>query len=187
MKRLLISLFLLAALSIGVFSTGAQAQFRHDPEAAQPDLNTADAMKGGDSFWSRLFDPERFSMHQTYSMSFVSSGFGSTGLGMFTNTFSYRASDNLFVSADLSAVYSPFSTLGSSYAKSLNGIYLTSARLDWKLSDNTFMRVEYVGGPGGMGGYGGYDPYAYNPFYNGPATPASIPNAGAVAGNPRLH
>ena len=184
MKRLLISLFLLLSTAI-VTAKPAEAQFRSDPQAEQPNLNTVDAMKGGDSFWSRLIDPSRFSMHQTYSMSFVSSGFGSTGLSMFTNTFSYRASDDLFVSADVSAVYSPFSTFGSSYANSLNGIYLSSARLDWKLGDNTFMRVEYVGGPGGM--YGGYDPYAYNPFYAPVVNTASMPNPGVVAGNPKLH
>ena len=98
---------------------------------------------GGESFFSRLFDPERFSMHQTYSMSFMSGGGASVGLGMFTNTFSYKASDNVFVSADVSAVYSPFSSLGAEHAKSLNGIYLSNARLDWKLGDHTFLQVSY--------------------------------------------
>ena len=45
--------------------------------------------------------------------------------------------------------------------QSIDGIYLTNARLDWKLGDNTFMRVEYVGGPN-TGLYGGYRPY--DPF-----------------------
>jgi len=104
----------------------------------------------------------------------VSGGGGSTGLSMFTNTFSYRASDDLFISADVSAVYSPFSTFGDAYSKSLNGLYLTNARLDWKMGENTFMRVEYVGGPGG---YGGYSPY-YNPFYSPtPISSTGIPKS----------
>ena len=157
LKKLVASVFILSLTSLS-----ALAQFRSDVNQPDPKLNTLDAMKGGDSFLSSIFDPQRFSMHQTYSMSFMSGGGGSTGLSMFTNTFSYRASDNLFVSADVSAVYSPFSTFGDAFSKSLNGIYLTNARLDWKLGDNTFLRVEYVGGPAAGYGYG-YDPY--NPFY----------------------
>jgi hypothetical protein len=186
MKKLAVSLFVLAFAI--VTSRPAIGQFRNDPQTPAPDINTADAMKGsGDSFWSRIFDPARFSMHQTYSMSFMSSGFGSTGLSMFTNTFSYKASDNLFVSADVSAVYSPFSSFGSAYANSLNGIYLTNARLDWKLGDNTFMRIEYVGGP--QNSMYGYSPYGYNPFYSPVASTPSVPNPAAFAGNPgpKLH
>ncbi|HWF44600.1 MAG TPA: hypothetical protein VG537_08155 [Candidatus Kapabacteria bacterium] len=184
--RYFFAALLILTFTVAVHDT-ASAQFRNDPQASQPDINTADAMKGGDSFWSRLFDPSRFSMHQTYSMSFMSSGFGSTGLSMFTNTFSYKASDNLFVSADVSAVYSPFSTFGSAYTNSLNGIYLTNARLDWKLGDNTFMRIEYVGGP--QNSMYGYNPYAYNPFYSPFASAPSVPNPAAYAGNPgpKLH
>jgi len=184
MKQLFASLLVLVFFG-GVASGIANAQFRTDQHATDANLNTLDAMKGdGDSFLSRLFDPARFSMHQSYSMSFISGGgIGSTGISMFTNTFSYRAADNLFVSADVSAVYSPFSSLGSQFSNSLNGIYLSNARLDWKLGDNTFMRVEYVGGPAGM--YGGYSPY--NPFYSSSTAPlpasftpgASLPKPGA--------
>ena len=160
---------------LAIASTSALAQFRNNPDGAEPPINTVDAMKGGGDFLSTLFDPARFSMHQSYSMSYLSSGVGSVGLTMFTNTFSYKASDNLFISADVSAAYSPFSSFGSAYSKSLDGIYLSSARLDWKLGDNTFMRVEYVGGPqAGMGGYGSY----YNPFYG---QPSPFATTGAVA------
>jgi hypothetical protein len=168
MKHIILVLAILAVASSPSFS-----QFRNDPTTTEPPVSTTDAMKGGgDSFWSSFFDPARFSMHQSYSMSYLSSGVGSVGLTMFTNTFSYKASDNLFVSADVSAAYSPYSSFGSAFSNSLNGIYLTNARLDWKLGDNTFMRVEYEGGPAaGLGGYGGFSPY-YNPFYN-PAQPKS--------------
>src|SRR5436309_2552706 len=96
-----------------LFASLANAQFRPGtgiPNDEKP-ASTREAMSGhGDDFFSRLFDPARFNMHQTYTMSFVSGGGQSTGLGVFTNTFAYKASDDLFISADLSAVYSPFST-----------------------------------------------------------------------------
>ena len=172
MKHLIAALFLLAFAS-----TTSVAQFRSDVNQAQPPLNTVDAMKGGGDFFSTIFDPARFSMHQSVSMSYVSSPFGSVGLNMFTNTFSYRASDNLFVSADVSAVYSPFSSFGSAFQNQINGIYLTNARLDWKLGDNTFLRVEYDGGPG-AGMYGGYGNPYYNPFF----TPSPLQQMGTVPG-----
>ena len=177
MKRTLASLAFILIL-VCLSGSVSFAQFRNAPHTDDASLNTLDAMKGGDSFLSTIFDPARFSMHQSYSMSFISGGGGSTGLSMFTNTFSYRASDNLYISADVSAAYSPFSSFGSAYAKSLNGIYLSNARLDWKLGENTFMRVEYIGGPSGMYG-GAYSPFG-NPFYGSSpfpvsATPTSAP------------
>lgn len=175
----LITVFLFLALA----STTSNAQFRSDLTTPQPPLNTADAMKGGDNFLSGIFDPAHFSMHQSVSMSYVSSGFGSMGLSMFTNTFAYRPSSDLYISADVSAVYSPFSTFGSAFQNQMNGIYLTNAQLDWKLSDNTFLRVEYDGGPG-AGMYGGYSPY-YNPFYS--ASPFAAPGAHAASANMQLH
>lgn len=164
MRNIIATLLLLSVFSTVSVGT-ASAQFRSDIQKPDLPLNTADAMKGGD-FFSTLLDPARFSMHQTYSMSVMSGSVGNYGLSMFTNTFSYRASDDLFISADVSAVYSPFSSFGSAFQNQMNGIYLTNARLDWKLGESTFMRVEYVGGPPGSG----YSPFGYNgynPFSNG--------------------
>jgi hypothetical protein len=167
---------LITLVFVTLFSAASQAQFRSDVQKPEPPLNTAAAMKGGD-FFSNLLDPERFSMHQSVSMSMVSSGIGSYGLSMFTNTFSYKASDNLFLSADVSAVYSPFSSFGKGFQDQMNGLYLTNARLDWKLGESTFMRVEYVGGPQTYG----YGPFydAYNPFANSPkseSVPTKLPS-----------
>ncbi|HEY3874156.1 MAG TPA: hypothetical protein VGM92_01660 [Candidatus Kapabacteria bacterium] len=164
MKRYL-SVFLVFSGVTLLLAGISRAQFRSDIDKPQPPLNTTGAMQSGDdgSFWGRLTDPTRFSMHQSFSSSFVSGGGNSLSLNMFTNTFSLHPYDDLYISADLSAVYSPFSSFGSAYSNSLNGVYLTSARLDWKLSDNTFVRVEYQGGPT-AGLYGPASPF-YNPFY----------------------
>lgn len=172
--------FIAAFLFLALASTSSRAQFRSDVDKAQPPLNTAGAMQNdGNSFLSSLLDPNRFSMHQSVSMSFESSPFGSVGLDMFTNTFQYRASDNLFISADVSAVYSPFSSFGNAFQKQINGIYLTNARLDWKLGDNTFMRVEYNGGPAaGM--------YGYNPYYNSFFANSPFANSGVHSGSAQV-
>ncbi len=177
MKRLFAALLLLT-----LATSPSLAQFRSDLNQVEPPLNTADAMQGG-NFFSQLFDAAHFSMHQSFSSSFISGGGGSLGISMFTNTFSMHPTSDLYISADLSAVYSPFSSFGSAYSNSLNGVYLTNARLDWKLSDNTFLRVQYMGGPT-AGMYGAYSPY-YNPFYSSPATAA--PGGFATGASVQVH
>ena len=160
---ILIKFMFVAAVVILAVATSS-AQFRPGSNAATEEepSTTLEAMSGhGENIFSSLFDPMRFSSHQTYSFSFIGGGGGSVGLGMFTNTFAYRAADNLLITADVSAVYSPFSSYGSAFQKSLNGIYLTNASLDWRLGDNTFVRVSYSGSP--------FYPYSssyYDPFYS---------------------
>ncbi|MEI8134805.1 MAG: hypothetical protein WCH46_06965 [bacterium] len=152
MKTFFIIVFLSLVASI------ALAQFRPETGISEQDkpTSTIGAMSNhGENIFSSLFDPMRLSMHQTYTMSFMTGGGQSTSLGMFTNTFAYQTADNLAISADVSAVYSPFSTLGTQFQKSINGIYLSSARLDWKMGEHTFMRIEYNGLP--------YSSY-YSPF-----------------------
>jgi hypothetical protein len=160
MKRLLIVGLLAMTVSL------ANAQFRSGTGLSNDEkpASTLEAMSShGDDFFSRLFDPARFNMHQSYMMSFISGGGQSTGLGVFTNTFAYKASEDLFISADLSAVYSPYSSLGAAFQKSINGVYLSSARLDWKMGENTFLRVEYNGMPYGSSYFSpfGYDNYRF--------------------------
>ena len=158
MKRLFILGFLAMTVSL------TNAQFRRSITNDEKPSSTLEAMSShGDDFFSRLFDPARFNMHQTYTMSFISGGGQSTGLGVFTNTFAYKAAEDLLISADISAVYSPYSSLGSAFQKSINGVYLSSARLDWKMGDNTFLRVEYSGMPYGSSYFSPFGSY-YSPF-----------------------
>jgi hypothetical protein len=149
-KALLFAVIMMLSASI------ASAQFKPGtgPQTQEKPKGTLEAMGGsGDDFFSRLVDPSHFSMHQTYSFSMVSGGGGSTGLSAFTNTFLLQPSADLTISADVSAVYSPFSSFGSAFQKSINGIYLSNASLNWKMGDNTFLRVEYNGAPYLNGGY----------------------------------
>jgi hypothetical protein len=142
-RALIVLLFLFVA-------NASNAQFRPGT-GIQPEekpASTLDAMRGAeDSFISRLFSADRFRMNQTYSLSFMSGGGQSVSMSAFTNTFSYKATDDLFISADVTALYSPYSSLGRDHANSLNGIYLSNARLDWKLSESSFLRISYSKAP----------------------------------------
>jgi hypothetical protein len=76
---------------------------------------------------------------------------------------SYRFSDKLNVSADISLNYSPFasSVYGKEFAKGmqndLTGITLSRLDLNYKISDKASFRIEYRNYKN--------DFYNYNPFY----------------------
>ncbi|MEO6941192.1 MAG: hypothetical protein ABI444_13840 [Candidatus Kapaibacterium sp.] len=167
MKRA--SVLLIASVSMLVLtvfcSVSAQAQFRDRLKNGTEDkaVPTIEAMTNGNGFLGMLLDPTRWSMHQSYTFSYSTSGSNSVGLGVFTNAISFKASDNMFFTADVSAVYSPFNTFGSQFSKEINGVYLSDARMDWRLGESTFLTIQYIGGPGANSDYGFYN----SPFNTG--------------------
>jgi len=68
----------------------------------------------------------------------------------------YRIADPLLVRADVSLVYSPFSSLGSSFQREIGGIYLNRAQVDYQPSQNFRISLQYRNVPYGM------SPYGYN-------------------------
>lgn len=155
------------ALALLVSSQSASAQFRSELprlKDEQTARNTLGAMSGEGGIMSKLLDPNNWSMRQNYSFSYSTNGTNSVGISAFTNTFLFRPSDDMIFSADVSAVYSPFSTFGDKFSKSINGIYLSSARFDWKLGESTYLMVSYDGGPlntlNSFGRYNAFDRFA---------------------------
>ncbi len=108
-----------------------------------------------------IFNPSNFSMHQSLSMSYMTVGNQGLALGMYTNSLSYKISNPLTVSADVSLLNSPYSSLGSRFSQSLNGIYLTRADLNYHPSNNFQIDLQFNQNP--MARY--YNPY-YDPYYN---------------------
>ncbi|HKP94689.1 MAG TPA: hypothetical protein VJ385_02925 [Fibrobacteria bacterium] len=48
-----------------------------------------------------LLNPNRFSMHQSYSVNFASGSYGSSSAGLYLNTLNYKLADPLTLSADV--------------------------------------------------------------------------------------
>jgi hypothetical protein len=168
MKILFASAFAsILGLGLAVSATTADAQIRAQrarEEAEQRASNTLGAMTLDEdkNFFTTLFDKANWSTQQQYSFSYSSNGQQSVGLSMFTNRFTFKPSDDMRFSADVSAVYSPFASFGnnalnSDIQKQINGIYLTNARMDWKLGESTFMTIQYNGGPQNQ---------QFDPFYS---------------------
>lgn len=155
MKPLLFSV-MIALIACGTVSAQFKTKMDQEPSVSQSLVRSDD---GG--FLFGLFDPGRLKMNQSFSMSYQTFGRQGLALGMYTNSLSYQVSDPLSVQMDVSLIHSPYSSLGGDFAKSLSGIYLTRAELDYRPSENTLFQIQFRQLPaslyyGGMGyGFGG--------------------------------
>ncbi len=79
----------------------------------------------------------------------LSSGFGNVSVTSYVNSMNYKVTDRLNVSADVKLQYAPYvsSSLGSSFSKGLqndlNGLSLSRLSVDYKVSDNSYIKLEY--------------------------------------------
>ncbi len=144
-----------------VFSSISYAQFKNqlsDGSNVESSLFKSDD-NGGSLFG--FFNPANFSMRQSISMNYMTFGGQSMSLAMYTNSMSYRISKPLTLTADVSLMNSPFSTLGNSFSKSINGIYLTRAELNYHPTSSFSIDVQFNQNPL----YRYYNPYYYyGPF-----------------------
>ena len=140
-----------------VLSSVSYAQFKD--QLGQPNVeNSLIRSDYGGGLIFGLFNPANFSMRQSVSMNYMTMGNQSIAIGMYTNSMSYRISNPLTLSADVSIMNSPYNSLGNSFSKSINGIYLTRAELNYRPSNNFQIDVQFSQNP--MSAY--YDPYYYN-------------------------
>lgn len=144
-----------------VLSSISYAQYK-DQLSDQPSVQSS-LIRPDDSNGLLLdfFNPASFSMHQSISMSFATMGGQSLSLATFTNSMMYKISDPLTLSADVSLLNSPYSSLGSKFSQSLNGIYLTRAELNYHPTSSFSIDLQFNQNPL----YKYYSPYYYyNPW-----------------------
>ncbi len=157
-------LILLALAMIGVGS--ARAQFKSQ-------LGTEDRVSDGvtaaeqPSMILGFFDPEKFHMHHSFSLSYQTMGGQGMSLGAYTNSMTYDFTDRLNARADVSLMYSPYNSfssgLGTKGKNDLSSIFLSRAEVNYKPWDNVLLQVQYRQVPF-MGYYS--SPY-YEPWFTG--------------------
>lgn len=133
-------------------------------------INNPNILKPFDNSSNNLIlgfiNPNNFTMNHSFSVSTFASSYGNVSLTSYINSMNYRVSERLNLSADVKFQYSPFvsSNLGPSYANSvqnnLNGVYLSRASLNYRISDYSSINFEYRRID--ESDYLGY----YNPFYS---------------------
>ena len=140
MKKILF----LIVISVGIIN----AQFKDKPLEPE-DVKSGITNYAPSSMFLNFFNPDNFDMKHTFSMSYTSGGSYGYALGVYTNSMSYKFADNLKVEVDASMVNSPYSSLGDNFQNSINGIYLSRARVHYKPSEQSNVVIEYRGGPAG--------------------------------------
>lgn len=160
MKKFFLVLFVLS------FSF-ASAQYKD--QLNQPVDYKSGILNGNSSSLFGFFNPENFSMHHQFSLSFQTFGGGSMALGVYTNNMMYKISNNLNVEADLSVVNSPYNSFSKDFAKQINGFYLSRAQINYKPTENMSVILQYRNIPmtyySPYSYYGGYG-WGYSPFGN---------------------
>ncbi len=148
----LIGLVLVSAIASAQFKT----KMNDEPSVSQSLIRSDDS-----GLLFGWFDPGKLKMSQSYSLSYQTFGQNGLALGVYTNSLSYQVSDPLSVQMDVSVMHSPYSTLGGNFSKSLSGIYLSRAEINYRPSDNTLFQVQFRQLPASMyyGGYGYGSPF----------------------------
>lgn len=165
MKKMAVSVGLLAVM---LCITTASAQFK---TSIEPRSTVAESiLKSNDGgLLYGLFNPNNFSMHHSFSLSYQTFGGQGLSMGMYTNSMAYKVSDDLDMKADISLMASPYNTLGKQYQSSLSGLFLNRAELNYRPWKNTLFQIQfqqvpanYMMGSGFLGGnyfFGGINRY----------------------------
>lgn len=115
-----------------------------------------------------IFNPKNFTMKHSFQVSMLSSKYGNVSLTSYVNSMNYKFNDKLSVSADVKLQYSPYSSsvFGSQFAKNmqndLSGLMLSRLSLDYKLTESSFIKLEFRNLNDGSYYNGMYNPMFYD-------------------------
>lgn len=141
----------------------SQAQLRKDQQQAS-DLTGSiikeDPSEGAN--WGNLFNMR---MDHSYSMSFSSVGGQTQNINAYTNTMHFFFSEDLTGRVDLQLLHSPFgnSFMGNQHSGSGIDFRIRNAELNYELSENSNISIQFQQLPGYGYGYGA-SPWGPSPF-----------------------
>jgi hypothetical protein len=121
-----------------------------------------------------LAQPSRFAMHQSYSLTAMSTPQGSASSGLYLNTLSYQLTQPLSMFVDV-GFYTPIHSSipgvsGANAASGMGSVVLPRMGLEYKPSERLTMNLELVNGPDAWKAYGGAWPSSA--FSSGPSRAA---------------
>jgi hypothetical protein len=154
MKNLLVIIYLLSIISLS-------AQFKGD-ENKPVDIRSGILSDNPMGSVFNLIDPAKFSMNHSFEMSYSAFGKNGMALGVYTNHLSYDFNENLNIEFNTSFVNSPFNTLGDGFTKSINGIYIDRARINYNPSQDFNISLQFSNSP--FRYYNRYYNRGYSPF-----------------------
>ncbi len=162
MKKLIIILFVITGtLCFGQFKNGAENI---------PSIKESMRQMPASTSIFGFINPDKFSISHSVNMSFSTFDGQSIMLGSYTGRMFYKFTDRLNIAVDASLVTSPYSSFGKQFSNSINGIYITRAQINYKISKDTYIKFQYYNPVGNnysnFGYYGGsgYLDEFYNPM-----------------------
>ncbi len=145
-----------------LLSTLVFAQFR-DQNVFKPTVSDG-MVDRSNNYILGIFNPSKFSMAQSYSMSYSASGSSGLALGVYTNAMMYQFTDNLNLQVDASLMHSPYNTFSKNFQNDLNGIYVSRAQLNYSVSKDFKISLLYNNLP--RASYYSGNSLGYDPFYD---------------------
>jgi len=142
----------------------ASAQFKSTAESRQRVTGSLLRPDEGGILFG-LFNPNNFSMHHSFSLSYLTGGGQGLSMSTYTNSMMYKFSDDLDVRADISLMASPYNTLGKQYQNSLSGLFLNRAELNYRPWKNALFQIQYFQLPPNY--FMGYGNRYGNSFFDG--------------------
>lgn len=137
------------------------AQLKKDSK--QPDF-TSILSKPAESYLFGLMDPSKFQMSHQFSMSFGMAGNAQMLQNTYVNSMNFLLSEDLMLTTDLGIMSTPYHTFGeNSFLNTPQ--FFGAAELNYKISDQSFLKLRFEKSPYGYYSPYGYDNRYYNPFY----------------------
>lgn len=134
------------------------AQYKEIPYETKVKLKSNNLILG-------FINPKNFSISHSINMSYMTMSGANVSLTSYTATLSYKVLDNLKISADVTAQYSPFASLGSNsvlnkeFQNSFNGINLSRVSLDYRPFKNMYININYINNSNNNFWYNDYNYY----------------------------
>ncbi len=144
---------------LSVISSVSVAQFK-DGDKNSTTIRETITNYSPSGFFTSFFNPNKLAMKHSIDMSYSAFGGNGVAVSTYTNSMFFKFNDNLNIEVDASLVTSPYSSFGNEHQKSINGIYLTRAQLNYKMSENSNLMIQYYSMPQGT-----YHNSYYSPFY----------------------
>ena len=165
MKKLNRIIFLaVVIITIGV--SVSHAQLRKELNRAGD--YTGPVVKERSSQVGNLGNLFNMKMDHSYSMMFSSMGGQFQNINAYTNTMRFFFSERMTGRLDISLLHSPFGNNSFMNTNSSNGlgadIIIRNAELNYQLSDNSNIRIQFQQLPSYGYGVGPWSPYYNNPF-----------------------
>ena len=146
-----------------VLSTFAFSQYKSQVQE-MPSLEQAVRLPNQNNNTSlNLFDPNRFSMNQSYSLSVGFSGNQNASMGMYLNNMTYMFSKDLVLNAKLGFVHNPLQMGGNINSGNAANNLIYGAEVLYRPTENMKLKVSFNKVPYSRRPY--YSPYSYYPYY----------------------